>query len=173
VPSIWTKFQPKISRIAHLAAAFRNSLTALNWSLVAKGILVSIFGQDPQVNQLAESLHFRPKLGQSILLDPVEETSRDPLCPMNDHVQGAAARGTIDSSIVNHFVFPISRTTASIAARRSANRAAAGDLRLRSKEYGPFRGRPIRRAPRMILVCRKSRVHLETRGFPVLSAAVI
>jgi hypothetical protein len=36
-----------------------------------------------------------------------------------------------------------------------------------------FRGRPIRRASEMIPVCRKSRMHLETRGFLVLSAAVI
>jgi hypothetical protein len=41
------------------------------------------------------------------------------------------------------------------------------------EEYGHFRGRSIRRASRMTPVCRKSRMHLETRGFPVLSAAAI
>jgi hypothetical protein len=145
----------------------------LNWPRFVRGILVSIFGQDPQVRQFAESLHFRRKQGQSILFDPVEETSRDPSCPINDCLHGVAAPGTIASSIAKCFVLPIARTIASIASRQSANRASAGDLRLRSKEYGCFCGRPIHRASRMIRVYPKSWTHLETRGFPVLSAAVI
>jgi hypothetical protein len=136
-----------------------------------KGVLVSIFGQDPQVIQFAESLRFQPKLGQSNLFGPVEETSRDSSCLINDAVHGAAARGTIDSSIAKRFVFPTSRTIASIAARRLANRAAAGDLP--SKEYRCFRDCPIHLAFGTIPVCRKSRMHLKTRGFPVLIAAVI
>jgi hypothetical protein len=62
-----------------------------------KGIMVPIFGQDPQVIQFTELLHFMPKLEQSSLFDPVEETSRGLSRPINDHVHGAAARGIIDS----------------------------------------------------------------------------
>jgi hypothetical protein len=60
--------------------------------------------------------------------------SADRSCPINDLVHGAA-RGTIGSSMVKRFRFPISLTIASIAARRSSNRAIAGDLRPRSKNY--------------------------------------
>jgi hypothetical protein len=45
-------------------------------------------------------------MGQLILFGPVEETSRDPLCPISDGVHSAAARGTIDSSIAKRFMFP-------------------------------------------------------------------
>jgi hypothetical protein len=75
---------------------FKNSLTALNWPLFVKGILILIFGQDCQINQFAESLHFRPKLGRLGLFGPVEETSRGPSSPINDRVHGATTRGTID-----------------------------------------------------------------------------
>jgi hypothetical protein len=148
---------------------FKNSLTALNWPRFVKGILVLFFGENSQISQFVESLHFRPKLERLGLFGRVEETSRGPLSPINDGVHGSAARGTIDSSIAKHFMFPISWKIASIAARRSANRAAARDLRLRSKEHR-F---PIRRASGIIPVCQKSWMNHKTRGIQVLSAATI
>jgi hypothetical protein len=148
---------------------FKNSLTALNWPRFVKGILVLIFGQDSQINQFVESLHFRPNLGRLDLFGRVEETSRGPSSPINDRVHGSAARGTINSSIAKCFMFPISWKIASIAARRSANRTAANDFRLRSKEHGC----PIGRASGRIPVCQKSCMPLKTRGFQALSAAAI